>query len=131
MKKKILCFTLVAFVLISSASVFAAYSGSYSFDIGYEVKGTSEHSLENKNTSTTVKAESYHLDYSVSSKKDDFTVSIFRGLFTSYSVSDLLANNKTQTKSFGTVNAHNDYRIRVTKNGGEAFYIVGNGTINQ
>ncbi|MCF2941935.1 hypothetical protein L1N85_26820, partial [Paenibacillus alkaliterrae] len=102
----------------------------YSFDIGYEVRGTNVHTLANKSTSTTATADSYYFNYNVHPQKDNYSVQLYKSWTSYYTVSNLIANGTTQTKNFGIISAGN-YTINVTKNGDSADKIVGSGTINQ
>ncbi|MFB9325801.1 hypothetical protein ACFFSY_07660 [Paenibacillus aurantiacus] len=129
MKKKLMVAAVLSSVVVGAVSA-AAYSGSYSFDIGYEVKGTNVHSLENIATSTTAKADSFNYDGTRSTSKDNYSVQLYKNFYTYYTVSNLLADDSSQTKNFGKIDKGN-YTINVSKNGGSAAKIIGVGTINQ
>lgn|GEM_PF-1435458 len=135
LKGKFIIGAVVSSLFLGALSV-SAYSGKYTFTISYSVKGTTKHSLANASTSTEVTAQSYDNDYSsgyavpkISSSKDNFTVSILKGLST-YSASGITANGNTVTKSFGVVSA-GDYVVQVIKNGGGSEFIDGEGYIKQ
>jgi len=128
LKGKLVVGAVVSSLFLGALSV-SAYSGQYTFTISYSVKGTNKHSLANVSTSTEVTAQSYNYNYSVSppeptisSYKDNFTVSILKGL-TTYSVSGISANGSTVTKSFGVVSA-GDYVVKVEKNGGNSILFI-------
>lgn len=127
--KKLLPAAILSSVVVGVVSV-SAYSGSYSFDIGYQVHGTNVHSLANKSTSTTASAQSYYFSGAVHPNKDDYSVQLYKNWLSYYTVSGLVADNTTQTKNFGVISSGN-YTINVIKNGGGANKIIGSGTINQ
>jgi hypothetical protein len=135
MKKKlvslVICLTVLTFIIPEGVS---AYSGSYSFDITWGVKGTKTHSLANKRTKTTVKAETYvPAGNRIKSSKGQYSVGLSRGLKT-YKTSFITANGSNATRNFGTV-TKNDYKVVVTKEGGNGGTaeerIKGNGNITQ
>ncbi|GFN33790.1 hypothetical protein [Paenibacillus xylaniclasticus] len=136
LRSKLIVGAVVSSLFLGALSV-SAYSGKYSFTISYSIKGKTEHSLDNKSTSTDVTAQSYDYDYSsgyegqkISSNKDNFTVSIIKGLFTEYSVSGIKADGNSYSKNFGVV-SKGDYVVKVTKNGGGSDFIDGIGYIKQ
>ncbi|PZD97572.1 hypothetical protein DNH61_01490 [Paenibacillus sambharensis] len=127
--KKVVAAAVFSSVLVGAVSV-SAYSGSYTFDIGYQVSGTTKHSLASKSTSTTVSAQSYYHSGNIHPDKDAYSVQLYKNWTTYYTISNLVADNVSVTKQFGTISA-GDYTINVTKNGGKADKIIGSGTINQ
>ncbi|USB33581.1 hypothetical protein [Paenibacillus sp. YPG26] len=129
MKKKLMALLVLSSTLVGAVSV-SAYSGSYSFDIDFQISGTTVHSLSNKSTSTTATAESYWHTGNVSPYKDKYSVELYKNWLTSYKVSGLVADNTTQTKNFGVISSGN-YTINVVKTGGNADNVTGSGTINQ
>ncbi|MCZ0703068.1 hypothetical protein J2T56_001364 [Natronobacillus azotifigens] len=97
--------------------------------------GPHDHELANKITKTTVTAETYNIDDTVSRTKETYQVTLRRDNFfkTSYHTSDITANGGRVTRSFGTVKKGN-YAVRVTIKSGDATShtrIKGSGTINQ
>lgn len=89
------------------------------------INGTKVHTLANKSTSTTVKANSTDSNGNVISSKQRFSVSIKKSAFTKYAV------GFSATKSFGTV-ASGKYKVNLIKNTGTIYNrAVGSGTIKQ
>ncbi|TPE67874.1 hypothetical protein [Halalkalibacterium halodurans] len=127
MKLGIIGFCVVALLVVPTNA--NAYSGSYSFDISYGVEGSKKHSLANKSTSTTARANTYWHSGEVKSSKGRYDVSLKRTLKT-YTTSLITADGTSAKRNFGTV-TKNDYTVRVDKRTGDADRIKGSGTINQ
>lgn len=109
-----------------------AYSKSYTFEIAHKVDGKTKYTLANKSTSTTAKGQTYNSAGTVHSTKSAFAVDLNGSWFTRYMTSDITANNRSYTRSFGTVKS-GDYTmsVRKTVKGDYADYIKGSGTLNQ
>jgi len=120
--------------LLAGSSMAYAYSGDYSFDIGFSVTGDYDHSLSNSATSTSVSADTYsQYTGEVLDQKEKFTVYIEKkSSLTSYNTGQITANGVTVTKNFGTVSS-GTYRVKVIKNTGNGNLqkVVGDGQIKQ
>ena len=134
MKKRLfgkVFFSLVLLSVVFFPVVIGAYSGSYSFDISHKVDGTKKHSLDNKLTTTSVKANTYWANGDIKATKSTFVVDLKR-LLKTYSTRDLSANNIIYTTSFGTV-TKSSYKVtvRTTTIGSYGDRVKGSGTIKQ
>lgn len=117
-------------LVLSIPVITNAYSGSYSFSINSSVKGSTKHSLANKKTTTTVKANTYYTGEIIKTK-DNYQVYLNRGL-SSYSITSTPANGSSHSKSFGTVKK-GDYTVSVYKTTRNTYgaTVKGSGTIKQ
>lgn len=129
-KKSIFTLIIALMLMVSTLSVFA-YTGSYSFDIVYSIKGTNVHSLSNVSTSTSSQAQSYDLYYNVSSTKYNYQVELYKNIFTRYSTPNIVADGASYSNSFGVISSGN-YTINVFKTTGSGSNrIVGEGSVIQ
>ncbi|WP_164219677.1 hypothetical protein [Virgibacillus sp. YIM 98842] len=130
--KKVTLLVFVCFLLLGTFNSVLAntYNKSYSFDIRYQVKGSTNHALQAKATDTRARGQTYTPSGNVSSSKSSFNVALERPLRVYTISSPITANNIYSTRSFGTV-TKNDYKVRVTKHSNVGDRIIGSGSIRQ
>lgn len=115
-RKKIFgAFSVVALVFIFGFStVSLAYNEPYSFNIRSAVTGEAKHKLSNKSTTITASARTIKAETGETlSQTHKYTVTISKGVFTSYSTGRL-TTGKSYSKNVGKV-AKGTYRVNVTK----------------
>jgi len=136
-KKAVLSlFSLSIFAI--SLYAFSAQAASYSFNIHTQVTGSTTHSFNNASTRTTVTAGSYlqSTGTTPTSSPLNYRVRLENTRWvggTSYNTSSITANNRSYTRSFGTIDSGN-YRINVALvKGTTSFvgYAIGSGSISQ
>lgn len=128
-KSKVIGILSIASLLIGALSASAYTSPDYNFEVHSFLDGSTIFSLENKSTNTKVKADTLHLDHSVSSSKAEYTITLYKDFLHQYPMSTT-ANDTQYILGFGAVPA-GDYHLRITKNGAEGYYVTGTGNINQ
>ncbi|MFR2774940.1 MAG: hypothetical protein ACLTBR_03830 [Anaerostipes sp.] len=120
-KKAKIILMLSMLILIGGAIPIYAYSGHFSFNIIYSVRGKTKHALKKGNVTVSRYGNS-------STGKATYTVELGKGIL-GKSFGEKTANGKTYKTTKAV--SKGSYTVIVTKNKGENVRVVGEGNIKQ